>query len=336
MGFWLLGAGLCVASFLTSKIMLMKAVEIELLDKPNVRSSHSGNIPKGGGLVFASLFSGFALLVYLTEAPFKPYITAFLIAGPALFGLGWIDDRLHLSASIRLIFHFLVSGIVLFSLTKGFSESFQVLFFPDWTLVTLGFCLLYLVWFVNLYNFMDGADGIAGGGGLIGALVLCLVAYSQSAPLLGGTYFVLACCLSGFVFFNWNPAKFFMGDSGAYFLGITFAVLSLAGQVQDGLSLYPTIIIFGLFVMDATYTLIARVSQGHKPFAPHQQFGFHKLFKKGWSHARAAQLYLGITTLWLAPLAYASAAFPHWAFGILVLSYAPLLGFEVYIKAGSG
>ena len=317
--------------------MLNKALEIGLVDAPNERSSHVENIPKGGGAVFAVIFTLFNLYLYLQEPNFKPIVVSLLISGPALFALGWLDDRLRLSATVRLFVHFLVAGFAIFSLTHGFSQDFTVLFLPHILWINIVFCLLYLVWFINLYNFMDGVDGIAGGVGIVAAFALSFICYQRlETELLAGMYYVLGCSIVGFLFFNWSPAKLFMGDSGAYFLGINFAVLSLIGKIQWDLSLYPTIIIFGLFITDATFTLLTRVLRKQNPYKPHQQFGFHKLIKKGWGHGRAATLYISITLFWLFPLAYLSLQFETYGVGLVILSYIPLIAFEVYIKAGRG
>jgi Fuc2NAc and GlcNAc transferase len=324
-------------SLVASKLMLNMALEIELIDQPNERSSHTQNIPKGGGVVFATLFTAYLLYLYATQAEMYKPLAPLLISGPALFGLGWIDDRLRLSAKVRLLCHFIVAAVTLSSLTQGFTRTFGFLFIPEgWPLLAIVFLLLYIVWFVNIYNFMDGVDGLAGGVGLVAALTLSALSQLQGANTLSILYLILACSLTGFIWFNWSPARFFMGDSGAYFLGASFAVLSLIGKAYYGLSMYPTVIVFSLFIVDATYTLMARISKGYHAFAPHQEFGFHRLILRGWSHSQATSLYLAIICFWSIPMAVWVWYQSEWSFPLLCLSYLPVLGFNVYIKAGRG
>jgi len=183
-----LGLVIVVLSYLGAKKMLSTAVEIGLIDAPNERSSHNKDIPKGGGLVFATLFTLFNFYVYLQEPSFKTFVVSLLISGPTLFALGWLDDRFNLSAKIRLVFHLFISILVLMSLTKGFSTSFTVLFLPEVFWLNVIFCILYQTWFVNLYNFMDGADGLAAGVGVVAASALSS-AFAAALLCLASSYY---------------------------------------------------------------------------------------------------------------------------------------------------
>ncbi|MCJ8275831.1 MAG: hypothetical protein MJK18_03245, partial [Bdellovibrionales bacterium] len=137
-----------------------------------------------------------------------------------------------------------------------------------------------------------------------------------------------------FLFFIWHPAKIFMGDTGAYFLGFMFAGLALICKVDANISFYSHIIIFGFFIVDATYTLIMRIVTRQNPFAAHKQFGFHKLMAKGWSHTKVSALYTMVIVLWLFPLANLASINDSWGMMIVVIAYLPLLGFEIYNRAG--
>lgn len=182
---------------------------------------------------------------------------------------------------------------------------------------------------------MDGADGLAASTAIVCSVILSGFTFVLGAEELAIAYFVIGTSVAGFLPWNWQPARLFMGESGSYFLGITFASLALIGKVELGLSMYPTIILFGLFIVDPTYTLVIRVFRRLNPLKPHRHFAFHKLLKRGWSHKKVSILYSLVAVFWLMPMAYLSLVFNDYAFYILVISYMPLICYTIFVKAGN-
>lgn len=305
-----------------------------LIDRPNDRSSHKQPTVKGGGVVFSSVFLFFLLLFYLWVPGFKAASAMVLIVCPLVLIVGWLDDRFNLSALVRLFIHLVLSGLIISYLSNGLEIEFQLLFLPPNQWLNIVFTLLFLGWFTNLYNFMDGADGMAAGTGMVASALLGGLSFYAGAHELGGVYLLLAAAIAGFIPWNWSPARIFMGESGSYFLGITFATLALVGKLKYDLSLYPTIVVFGLFIVDPTFTLIVRVSRGENPLRAHRHFAFHKMLKMGWSHSQVSAIYLAICGLWLGPLAYACLKINHYSFLILVVAYLPLVCYVAKVKAG--
>lgn len=317
-----------------TKLLMNSAKKIGILDHPNDRSSHSQPTPRGGGLVFSTILIVCSFGAYISDSGFKLISTVLLVGGPIVVAIGWLDDRYKLSATLRLVVHFYSAICVIGISTGWFHESVRFLFLPDIFLLNIIFCILFISWFVNLYNFMDGADGLASSTAVVGSLAMAFLCYESGADRIGIAYIFIACSVAGFLVYNWYPAKLFMGDSGSYFLGFCFASLAIIGKVESGISMYPSIIIFGFFIVDATYTLIMRFLRKQNLYQAHNQFGFHKLMKKGWSHRQVSILYSAVVLFWLFPWAYLSLKYPQFSFFIIALSYLPLLIFEVYNKAG--
>jgi Fuc2NAc and GlcNAc transferase len=169
--------------------------------------------------------------------------------------------------------------------------------------------VLGIVWATNLYNFMDGIDGIAGGqalcAGVFGGALLLL---SGSAGL-AAVAFLVAAATAGFLAWNWAPAKIFMGDVGSGFLGFSFGTLAVASENDGGVPLLLWVLLLGVFVVDATVTLLRRTLAGEVPYAAHRDHAYQRAVRSGWSHARvsgwvvAFNLALGVMSVigWLRP-----------------------------------
>ena len=201
----------------------------------------------------------------------------------------------------------------------------------------LGFAIaaLYLVWMLNLTNFMDGIDGIAG----VEAITVCLSAVFLSGVAAPGEHLwiaplVLASATLGFLMWNWPPAKIFMGDAGSGFLGVMLAALSLqAGWVVNRL-FWSWLILLGVFVVDATVTLIRRMARGERFYEAHRTHAYqHAAVHRG-AHLPVTVAVGVINLCWLLPVALLVAL--GWLDGLLgvLISYAPLVVAAVRLKAG--
>ena len=265
MQFLLISFSICCFGLLL--LLKTKLVSIAL-DQPNERSLHTNVTPRTGGLaiMFAVLITWLMLSVnwYWILLPF------------CLMLVSLMDDIYHLSVKWRLLVQLLVSVIFVLMMTSAVSW---------WLIISL---TLLITWVTNLYNFMDGSDGLAGGMGLFG-----FSAYAVAAFLVGDLNFALmngviaATCLA-FLLFNFSPAKIFMGDSGSIPLGFLAGAMGVYGYFQ---ALWPTwfpILIFSPFIVDATVTLIKRQVAGEKIWQAHRSHYYQRLIQMGFGHKNTA------------------------------------------------
>ena len=267
-----------------------------LMDLPNARSSHTIPTPRGGGLAIAVVaLGGIALLGAFGVLPWR--IAAALAGGGALVaGIGWVDDHQHVVAPARAAVHFLAAGWALWCLGGLPELRLGPVALPLGIAGTvLG--VLGIVWVVNLYNFMDGIDGIAGGealsAGLFGGLLLLA---AGNAPLAAAS-FLVAAAAAGFLAWNWPPAKIFMGDVGSGMLGYLFAVLAVASERAGAVPLVAWMILLGVFVVDATVTLLRRAARGEKWYDSHRSHAYQRAVQAGWSHGRVSGLVLAVNVV---------------------------------------
>ena len=304
-----------------------------LMDIPNHRSSHQAPVPRGGGISFTITFLvAIALLTFFGAVSYTSGLAVLLVGGVTAL-TGYYDDKFSLTAKLRLAFHFVAASILIY--LADYVAKFDLVWFRlDIGYLGVVFTLLMTVWLLNLYNFMDGINGIAGGEAVTVAGVAAFIFFSvgdiESALLSS----VLACCVLGFMPFNFPKAKVFMGDIGSGFLGIIFASLLVVAYGNNPDSFWIWLILLGVFIVDATYTLLYRLLTGFKPHHAHRSHAYQKLAQKLNSHGRVSTLIYAINLLWLAPLAYgvANEVFP--GFIGLLIAYLPLLLFVWSQKAG--
>ncbi|CCG07951.1 MraY family glycosyltransferase [Pararhodospirillum photometricum] len=275
-----------------------------ILDLPNARSSHVVPTPRGGGLAVMGVALPLAGLTWaLTGAPIGVFGLGLLAAG--LAALSFWDDLRPLPAGKRLLAHLLAVALGMLCLPAG-ALTLGGLVSPWLGAVGIG---LGWVWFLNLYNFMDGIDGLAGVETV--SLGLGLLAVAAVAGDVGGPGLAVAPILAGaalgFLRWNWHPARIFLGDVGSIPLGFLLgaALLGLAAQGHAA----AAVILPGAYLADATLTLLNRVRRGHKPWEAHREHFYQKAVQGGWSHDRVARAY-ALTNGGLFLLALLSLASP--------------------------
>ncbi|NQD92680.1 glycosyltransferase family 4 protein [Pseudomonas sp. CrR25] len=329
---WLLPAVAGVSLFMTGALRRY-ALARSLMDIPNARSSHSVPTPRGGGVAIVLAF--LAALPVLALANLLPWAVmwALLGAGAGVAVIGFLDDHGHIPARWRLLGHFAGAIWALFWL--GGLPPLNV-FGMNLDLGWLGHALaaVYLVWLLNLYNFMDGIDGIASVEAICvclgGGLLYWLLGHSTlaAAPLL------LALAVAGFLFWNFPPARIFMGDAGSGFLGITLGLLSLQAAWQAPELLWSWLILLGVFVLDATWTLLRRLLRGDKVYEAHRSHAYQYASRQFGKHLPVTLAVLGINLLWLLPIAlWVGLGGLDGGLGLL-LAYLPLAALAVKFKAG--
>ncbi|AGI25234.1 MraY family glycosyltransferase [Pseudomonas sp. MT3] len=309
------------------------ALARSIMDIPNARSSHRIPTPRGGGVAIVAGFLGCLALAAVLGVVEVRSLVALLPAGAWVAAIGFLDDHRHIPARWRLLGHFLGAGWLLY-----WVGGLPVLSVP-WGMLDLGLpgdllALVFLVWLLNLYNFMDGIDGIASleaiGVCLAGALCYGLAGAGSNAwlPL------ILATATAGFLVWNFPPARIFMGDAGSGFLGVVLGGMALqAGWVSSSL-LWSWLILLGVFVVDASYTLLHRLIRGERVYEAHRSHAYQRASRQYGSHLRVSLAITGINLCWLMPLAILVSL--GWVSGlpVLIVAYAPLV--LVVARLGAG
>lgn len=329
-----------VVTFLCCLLVIKSARKWELMDSPNHRSSHQTPKPSGGGigLVVAGSLVG---LYFLASGQLNVYLSVVLFISCMMAGVGLQDDRKPMPALWRLGIQVVMGASLLFVL-GGLPDVRR--FVDAWFIRTLiyGFLLLLIVWWINLYNFMDGIDGLAGMQTVFMLLAGVFLLVLPRQELLTDPTIVWMLCIAGatagFLFLNWAPARIFMGDVGSIYLAfmlLSFGLLSIRNEfisVSTGLSLWA--ILGATFATDATITLMTRMLTIKRWHDAHRTHLYQRLARKLASHSQVALLYLTVNLLWLLPLAFVCIRYPQWAVAWAVLAYIPLIALAIGLGAG--
>ena len=279
---WLLSL-LFIFAFISSwfiTLMIRKwAISKRLLDKPNTRSSHTRITPLGGGIAVVTCWYAVIFILFFIRPDLIPEKLFYaLLPGLLLLFIGIRDDARQISPWIRLASQAVVAGTSIFFL-GGLSEvDFGICIWQSPIIINLLTFFVFL-WFINLFNFYDGIDGNLGSESI--AICLMSVLLVPSNPLL----FLIA-CVGGFLVWNWQKAKIFMGDAGSTFLGFNFAVFGIYFQNEYNISIVLWLLICGVAVFDTTYTLIRRLIYKENVLLPHKNQIFHRLVSSGFSHQK--------------------------------------------------
>lgn len=264
-------------SFLLTYMIRLYAVKKKVLSIPNERSLHIIPTPVGGGLaIVLTWYTGISFLFFYDIIDHNLYYA--LLCGILLTIVSLIDDIIGLKPLIRLVFQFIVTtsafcflgGLRQF-IVPSIEMSYIYFFYP---LVIIG-----MVWFINLFNFMDGVDGFAS----IEAIVICIVLFCLSGSIVN---ILLAGCVAGFLFWNWPKAKIFMGDVGSTQLGFILVVLGIYFHNTLRFSILNWIMITSPFWFDATLTLYRRWRNGEKLGEAHRKHAYQRIIQAGFSHLK--------------------------------------------------
>lgn len=322
------------AAFSLTGYMRQYALKKNIIDNPNERSSHSIPTPRGGGVaVVVSYIVGVILLIYFGHLSQHIGLTL-IVSGFIIALLGFLDDHGHINSMLRLAIHFMVAIGVVVSL-GGFSE---VKIFNDFS---LGFsaniiAVLFLVWLLNLYNFMDGINGIASVEAITTMMSMVVIYFIFNLQLNIEILWLLTACVFGFLLWNFPKAKIFMGDACSGFLGLTLGILALIALKEDIALFCAWIICLGVFIVDATFTLIRRVLSGYIMYDAHRSHAYQILSRKFSSHTPVTIAVALVNILWLFPIAYwtVNTEYNYPELSVLV-AYLPLIFVAIYSKAGA-
>jgi|CXWL01.1.fsa_nt_gi UDP-N-acetylmuramyl pentapeptide phosphotransferase/UDP-N-acetylglucosamine-1-phosphate transferase len=274
-----------VVTFVTMRLIVALAGKA-LLDMPNARSSHAVPTPKGGGL---GVLVGLGVGAWLVPAfPVRS------VLGPLLCiaMLSLMDDLRPLSPRFRLVGHIAIAALVLATL----GEFRRIAVPPFGTLVMpailVACTMLWLVGVTNVYNFLDGIDGLAGVQAVVGGVAWWWIGARHDLPLTAALGSVVAAAAAGFLPFNWSPARIFLGDVGSASLGLAFAMLPLVASREGAAWAAPVgVLLLWPFLFDATLTVIRRLRRGERVTEAHRSHLYQRLVVTGWSHTRTTLLY---------------------------------------------
>ncbi|MEM7293967.1 MAG: glycosyl transferase, partial [Pseudomonadota bacterium] len=294
------------------------ASRFNIVADPNERGAHKESTPTGAGIVFALVW---LIAVFLT-GNFSPELFALIAIG----ALGWLDDFNPLPWQGRLVVQLLCVSWVIYSLELPSEISLPLAIESHWIWpFVLGFALL---WFLNLYNFMDGIDGIAATEACFALLVVCAFGWHSGGNIvLPAT--LLACC-AGFLMINWPSAKVFMGDIGSGFLGLAIGAMAIT---EIGLPLVTWFILLGWFIADATTTLLVRFHMGDRVYEAHSKHAYQHL-NRALGTQNTLLILLIVNVVWLLPLAVLSVFYHEVSTILLLLALLPLAALHYWWGAG--
>ncbi len=309
------------------------ALKRALLDIPNARSSHTVPTPRGGGLAIVVVTLLALPLFWLADAVGFSVVAALWVGGVLVAGIGGLDDLGHVPARWRMLVHVLAAVVVV-----AFVGSLPPLDFAGVVLqpgyLGLLAAVLFIVWTLNLYNFMDGIDGIAG----VEAVTVCLgmagLLYLAGEWELAALVLVYGAAALGFLAWNWPPAKIFMGDAGSGFLGFSLAALAVACWAEAAFPIWAWLIMLGVFIVDATVTLIRRVLRGERFYEAHRSHAYQYASRRYQSHLVVTLATGALNLFWLLPWAWLSLVFPEYGFVILAAAWGPLVVLALRFHAG--
>ncbi len=296
------------------------------LDIPNDRSSHTAPTPTAGGAAFVVVFLVASLIRFNELDPGFNYL-AILFLAFCIAVMGLADDIVQLGIAPRIISQFVGVFVVLAIFGVPVIPVFSInldLGWPGYLLLSLAF-----LWFINLFNFMDGIDGFAASETLFICLAFLLLTLFDDGAINGTgvttMLLILAASVSGFLLLNFSPARIFMGDTGSYFLAFILGVSALASTAQGATNIWVWCILAGAFIIDATYTLFNRVGKREVWYYAHRTHAYQLLARHLQSHGKVVLLLSCVNCCWLLPLAWLSHTRPQWGLLLTIAAWLPLL-----------
>lgn len=299
---------LIVAYALTPSVKKL-AIKVGAVDRPNARKVHTHVIPRLGGL---AIYIGFMAAV-LYSAPLRPELLGLLIGCTAIVALGIWDDICNIPAKVKLAGQIVAAaipvafGIQIEWMTNPFGS---LIVLPE--IIAVPLTIFWIIGFTNTVNLIDGLDGLAAGVSFIASVSLFLLAYHMNQFLPAVIIVSMAGAALGFLQYNFNPAKIFMGDTGSMLLGYTMAVSAVLGLVKTAaaVALVVPIIALGLPILDTLFAIIRRKMSGVPIFQPDKGHLHHRLLALGLSQKQAVlimycvSIVLGIVALFVASVGY--------------------------------
>jgi UDP-N-acetylmuramyl pentapeptide phosphotransferase/UDP-N-acetylglucosamine-1-phosphate transferase len=284
-------------SWLAADVMRRYSARLGLTDLPNDRSSHTTSRPRAGGIGFAFVVPAAIIAAMAAYPPADPRAHAAVMTGAIVMALvGLADDRWTLSPFLRLA----VQCAAAMGVIAG-GAVIREIALPGAGAIAIGplavpVTLIWIVGLTNIYNFMDGIDGIAACQAIVTGVSIAALAACVARPDVAFAMAALAAGVAGFLVLNWPPARIFMGDVGSTFLGFFFAAFAAmtSGSAGSEVPLLPWLAVLSPFLVDATWTLLRRAARGEQVYQAHRTHAYQRLVASGWSHANTTGLYAAL------------------------------------------
>lgn len=293
-----------VLSFFSCSRAMRLAKKSNRIAQPGERQSHQRATPTGGGLglIFAIVMTTLGLQMFFSLPGFwwQNMLPGILL----LTIIGWRDDRISVSATVRLAVQLIVS---LWMIGFGWSG------FSIYDMGLLVIAVVACIWMMNLYNFMDGSNGMAGFQGVFAGLVMALLFQTGGQQAMALIALAVAAACAGFLPLNFPQARVFMGDVASVPLGFIFASFIIYGIAVDVLSLPVSILVMSVFIVDATLTLLTRVIRKEQWYTAHAQHVYQRLIAHGWSHWQVLVVYQTINVVLVLPAIMLVETYPQYA-----------------------
>lgn len=296
------------------------AINNKILANLNFRTLHEKPTPRGGGIVFSLVFIFCVLFLYLMNVVNFELMLVFAIGAGMAAIIGYIDDLRGIDSIMKLFLQLLLALWILYIFNGGPLNMIEWLNgWPSWVISSF-----LLVWLINVYNFIDGIDGLAITGAMLILLTLLLTfVISNQSSVLVTLFLVLLTSCFGFLFFNWPKASIFMGDSGSIFLGYCFGAFIIYSLMMDEISFLTWLVVFGYYLGDTTTTTLIRIVLVKKWYSTHRSHAYQNLARILNNHSIVTIGVIIYHVLWLLPLAVWTVLKPDFAIIAVILAFLP-------------
>jgi UDP-GlcNAc:undecaprenyl-phosphate GlcNAc-1-phosphate transferase len=316
-----------IASIILTPLVIKFAFRIGAVDHPNYRKVHASVMPRIGGM---AIFGAF-VIGYLLLRPSDEHAIGILVGAVIIIITGFLDDMLEITAKAKMLGQ-LAAAIVVVTWGGLQIEFINLPFFGplDFGYLSIPITILWIVGITNAINLIDGLDGLAAGVSTIALISITVMAMIMGEMFVVATAAILAASSLGFLFYNFHPAKIFMGDTGALFLGYMISVLALLGYKNvTMISLIIPIIILGVPISDTFFAIIRRVRMKQPISAPDKSHLHHCLLRAGFSHRQTVLIIYGLAILFgVAAVLFSQAT----VWGAIVLIVVMLLAIELFVE----
>lgn len=273
-------------SLLTTPLAIKLGPKLGMVDIPDPRKVHKKIMPRSGGLsVFFTFFLTYLILEFVYDPFTQPIMVHLLLCCFAIFFLGFMDDRLNLSAKLKFGIQLIIA--IYFSVFVSAIETLPIPFLEtpiDLGVMSIPFTVIWLVGITNAFNLIDGLDGLSGGIATISSITFFFVSLTLGNSLVAFLSLIMAGTLLGFLYFNSHPAKLFLGDCGSLFIGFTMAALSVLEMKQVAvISMVTPILIFFVPISDTLYAILRRALKKQPIFSPDKYHFHHCLLSFGFN-----------------------------------------------------
>ncbi len=279
--------------------------------------------PRGGGVAIVASFLAVFSIVVPWHANDASLSLALVPAALFVAVVGFLDDLRDVRASLRIVVH--IGALTWAVFWLGYGGGTSPPFGYSFSELLLQLVVIFLLsWLLNLFNFMDGIDGIAATEAIFVACGGAVITGLSGQVTIALAFALIGAAVTGFLMWNWPPAKIFMGDVGSGFLGAVLGILSYAAILANPLTFWVWPILLAVFVTDATITLGRRFLRGERWYEPHRSHAYQKAARR-WGHLRVTLVVMTVNVFWLLPAAILAYVFPNHGAAIAMLAYVPLI-----------